>query len=921
MISLRMIIFLTIFTFMVGTVIAQPIAHYPFDGDADNEAGSRFNGSLFGATLTTGLCEVPDSAYDFNDGFIAFPDGNPLKDIGNEPFSVSAWARLDSLDHGCIVMLGDNLKGTWDNEEIFQIHTTNESARINLVDRYPVFRDDQPMSLLEPIETGIWYHFAGVVQGSTLKGYVNGERVGTRTGILHDMNGPYWGRFTIGAEPFGEYVLFFPGAIDEVKIFDFALSDSQILALYQEFEACPCDDSDIDGYEDYACGGTDCDDSESAVNPGATEVCGDSIDNNCDGSIDEDCSIPATIVAHYPFSGNANNHAGDRFNGALNGATLTEGICGEANEAYDFNHGYITFPDGNPLKDIGNEPFTVSAWAKLDSLDHGCIVMLGDNLKGTWESEEIFQIHVAPESARINLVDRFPIFRDDEPISLLDPVKTGTWYHFAGVVQGTSLKGYVNGNRVETRPGILHDMDGPNWDIFTIGAEPFGEYVNIFPGDLDEIRMYNYALSDSEILDLFQEFEDCLCSDTLCDDSDGCYAGTYRDYSDVPNTYSGDSCSQNPCESFIEIITDDDGDGYAVECEMDCDDSDPMIFPGAEEICDNLDNDCDGTQDDIDDIIQGLDEGECRPEIQSCLSGSWEIIQSSIRPIAEVFGDGLDNDCNGFIDDCFLEVYTQFEEMMKLKKIPINLSTLEEADQITYLDNSDTRPRERRLCRDCDEYGFDRIRTKTFRDGDHRITFTAYKGSHSCSLIYDFAIDSRPPRIKTTYPKRRGYTNGTFTIEFNEDNLDNITLFYGDKNKTRADCPLMPGERYQICSFDLDKSELEDGSILYWFIVEDKAGNIAESRAVEVKVDLIPPEITRLDFTVDRRRVLFDINISEEVTLEYWDNSQSRWKRLCSRCDEYTRYKSFRSGEHELTIRATDKALNSDSGKIDFVIS
>ncbi len=51
-----------------------------------------------------------------------------------------------------------------------------------------------------------------------------------------------------------------------------------------------CPDSDADGYYASGCGnGTDCHDSSSGINPGATEVCGDGIDQNCDG-VDLACS-------------------------------------------------------------------------------------------------------------------------------------------------------------------------------------------------------------------------------------------------------------------------------------------------------------------------------------------------------------------------------------------------------------------------------------------------------------------------------------------------------------------------------------------------------------------------------------------------------------------------------------------------------
>ena len=49
-----------------------------------------------------------------------------------------------------------------------------------------------------------------------------------------------------------------------------------------------CHDNDADGYQDDSCGGVDCDDGNAAVHPGAAEVCGDGIDQDCDGQ-DESC--------------------------------------------------------------------------------------------------------------------------------------------------------------------------------------------------------------------------------------------------------------------------------------------------------------------------------------------------------------------------------------------------------------------------------------------------------------------------------------------------------------------------------------------------------------------------------------------------------------------------------------------------------
>ncbi|MDG1481283.1 MAG: MopE-related protein [Myxococcota bacterium] len=101
----------------------------------------------------------------------------------------------------------------------------------------------------------------------------------------------------------------------------------------------------------------------------------------------------------------------------------------------------------------------------------------------------------------------------------------------------------------------------------------------------------------------------------------------------------------NACSTASGDLYDSDGDGFGF-CAGDCDDFTDTVSPGTAEVCDDLDNNCDGTIDEgtecYDDDGDGFSEND-----GDCADGDVEISPESVEDMA----NGIDDDCDGVVDD------------------------------------------------------------------------------------------------------------------------------------------------------------------------------------------------------------------------------------------------------------------------------
>jgi len=261
-------------------------------------------------------------------------------------------------------------------------------------------------------------------------------------------------------------------------------------------------------------------------------------------------NLSSSLVAYYPLNGNAADASGNGNNGTMVSVSATADRAGSESSALRFNSSSYITTEFTPLQTLRNE-FTISVWLNLAESCERCRIVTKnteyDEVAGQDRGAPEYQLYIEGQVPSIHLNWEQP---GDEYASSV-AVETNVWTHLLVRVRPNSVEFFLNGELVTSfneEIKIPPVLDREPFVIGSGGSTGGSLPVYSFQGALDDLLIYNRALSDSEISAVSG-------GESVDADDDG-----------VP-----DWLDAFPSDSSEQFDTDSDGEGNAADSDDDND--------------------------------------------------------------------------------------------------------------------------------------------------------------------------------------------------------------------------------------------------------------------------------------------------------------------------------------------------------------
>jgi len=213
------------------------------------------------------------------------------------------------------------------------------------------------------------------------------------------------------------------------------------------------------------------------------------------------------LLAWYPFNGNANDESGNGNDGTINGASLTADRKGNSNSSYSFDgvDDFIVMNSNNNELDLfENCCLSIAAWINIDNTDKQYGIFTNSNYNETLQQ---YALKVESNS-KLYFLSGDGLFESNGINYSTSNIDVSSWTHVVVSYDGNTLKLYLNGS-LDFENEITDDFpETPSSSAFI--GNSWGSNNDLFPGRIDDIGIWNRALTDAEIQALYNETDSDL---------------------------------------------------------------------------------------------------------------------------------------------------------------------------------------------------------------------------------------------------------------------------------------------------------------------------------------------------------------------------------------------------------------------------